>query len=176
MSIRIKKYFLRFWGVAILSFFLTLHSCKVSYKFNDASIPLEAKTCSVAYFRNDATLANPTLTQTLTEAMKDIISSQSKLSLVDKGGDLMFEGNITGYSVTPVAVQSNDQAALNRLTISVSVKYSNTFDEKKNFENTFSRYADFQSSQSLSSVESSLITEINKQLTEDIFNKAFNNW
>lgn len=148
----------------------------MSYSLNGASIPPEARTVSVAYFTNNTALAPPVLSRQFTEAMKDICATQTKLGLVNKGGDLSFEGYVSDYRVAPLAIQTNDQASVNRLTISVQVKYANKFDEKKNFDSSFSRYADFSSTQSLSSVEQSLIQLINKQLTEDIFNRAFNNW
>jgi len=152
------------------------YSCKMSYTLNGASIPIEAKTVSVQYFTNNSALAPPTFSQQFTEAMKDICGSQTKLGLVSRGGDLGFEGYVSDYKVSPLAIQPNDLAGLNRLTITVQVKYTNRFDEKKNFETSFSRYADFNSSLSLVSQEPTLIPLINKQLTEDIFNKAFSNW
>jgi hypothetical protein len=76
----------------------------------------------------------------------------------------------------PVAIQSSDQAAQNRLTITINVKYTCSFDEKKNFEQSFSRFADYPSNQNLTAVESKLIETINDQLTQDVFNKALNNW
>lgn len=146
------------------------------YSLNGASIPPEAKTVSVLYFTNNTALAPPTLSQQFTEAMKDICATQTKLGLVNKGGDLSFEGYVSDYRVSPLAIQTNDQAALSRLSVSVQVKYINKFDEKKNFETTFTRFADFNSTLSLASQEPTLIPLINKQLTEDIFNKAFSNW
>ncbi len=108
--------------------------------------------------------------------MKDIFTSQTNLGIVSTSGDLNFEGEIVNYITSPVAIQSNDQAALNRLAITVSVKFTNAKDEKQNFETTFSRYADYSSAQSLSDVQESLIEEINKQLVQDVFNKAMINW
>lgn len=105
-----------------------------------------------------------------------MVSQQTNLALVKQNGDLHFEGYISDYNVSPVAIQAGDKAGSNRLTIAVSVKYINKFDETKNFEQLFSRFADYPSTESLSSKEADLITEINRQLTEDIFNKAFNNW
>jgi hypothetical protein len=148
----------------------------VSYSLNGASIPPEAKTVSVTFFQNYAPMAPPSLSQNFTEALRTKLSSQSRLALISRDGDLAFEGSITGYSTMPVAIQSTDQAALNRLTITVNVKYTCSFDEKKNFEQSFSRFADYPSNKNLTSVESQLIQEINDQLTQDIFNKALNNW
>jgi hypothetical protein len=151
-------------------------SCKPRISLNGASIPAEAKTVSVAFFTNNASLAPPSLSQIFTEKMRDVVSQQTPLALMKQNGDLTFEGAIVDYNVAPVAIQATDKAGSNRLTIAVSVKYFNKFDETKNFEQTFSRFADYPADASLSSKESELITEINRQLTEDIFNKAFNNW
>lgn len=153
-----------------------LGSCKVKYSLSGATIPPEAKTISVAFFNNNTTLGSPTISQKFTEKLRDVVSSQTSLALMKQNGDLQFEGNIMDYNVAPVAIQSTDQAALNRLTITVNVKYINKFDATKNFEQAFSRFADFEATKAISSVENDLLTEINRQLTEDIFNKAFNNW
>ena len=155
--------------------FALFSGCKMHYGFSGATIPPEAKTVSVQYFQNDASLAPPTLSQSFTEALKDKMS-QTRLGLVSKGGDLGFEGSITGYMTAPIAIQSTDLAALNRLSITVNVKYTCSFDEKKNFEQSFTRFADYKSDQSISAVESELITQINEQLTQDIFNRALNDW
>lgn len=160
---------------ALVSFVL-FSGCKLHYGFSGATIPPEAKTVSVQYFHNQATLAPPTLSQIFTEALRERLSSQTRLGLVNKNGDLNFEGSITGYVTSPIAIQSTDLAALNRLTITVNVKYVCSFDEKKNFEQSFSRFADYNSSESLTTVEQELITQINEQLTLDIFNRALNDW
>jgi hypothetical protein len=155
-----------------------LYSCKIGYSFTGASIAPDVKTVSIKTFQNVAPLAQPTLSQTFTESLKDIFLTQTNLSLVEKGGDLHFEGKITGYSVAPVAIQGNQvsTASLNRLTITVQVKFINTKDEKQNFEQSFSRFADFDASRNLASVENELTKDINSQLSQDIFNKAVTNW
>ncbi|HVA97821.1 MAG TPA: LptE family protein [Bacteroidia bacterium] len=148
----------------------------MSYSFNGASVPADAKTISIQYFQNYAPLAGPTISQLFTEELKNYFSQQTHLSLVDKGGDLNFEGSITGFSTAPLAIKPGDQSALTRLTVTVQVKYTNKFDKTKNFDASFSRFADYTSSQNLSTVENDLVTQINQQLAEDIFNKALNNW
>lgn len=148
--------------------------CKIRYSFTGAQT--DAETVTVRYFSANAPLAKPTSGQTFTEALKDILTSQGKLNLVGAGGDLVFEGSITGYATSPVAIQSNDQAALTRLTITVNVKFTNLKDETKNFETSFSRFADYNSSQSLAAVEDQLIKDITDQLVQDIFNRALQNW
>ena len=152
---------------------LLQHGC---YSFKGIDIPAEAKTVSVQFFSNYTQLAPPTLSPTFTESLRDAFITQTRLGLVDKAADLQFEGAITAYYTSPVAIQTNDQAALNRLTISVNVKFYSKLDEKKNFEATFSRFADYASNQNLSDVEGELIKEVNRQLIDDIFNRAFNNW
>jgi hypothetical protein len=154
-----------------------LSGCKVNYSLADkGGIPSEAKSVSVNMFQNNASLAPPVLPQRFTEKLRDMLSSQTNLSLRSSSGDLHFEGFISDYTVAPVAIQSGDKAALNRLTISVQVKYSNRFNKGKDFEQTFTRFNDFPADKTLSSVENQLMDEINRQICEDIFNKAFNDW
>lgn len=155
---------------------LTLTSCKVKYSLSGATIPPEAKTISVAFFANNTTLGAPSLSQRFTEKLRDMVSSQTNLALMSQNGDLQFEGFIADYNIAPVAIQSTDQANLNRLTISVNVKYSNRFDATKNFEQAFTRFADYSSQKSIESMEPELVQEIFRQITEDVFNRAFNNW
>jgi hypothetical protein len=150
--------------------------CKMNYSFTGASIPEEVKTVSVKTFQVYAPLANANMSQTFTEALKDKFLSQTNLDLVARDGDLQFEGAITGYAISSVAIQGNETAALNRLLITVKVKFTNIKEEEYDFETNFSRYADYETSLDLSAIEEGLITEINEQLTQDIFNKAVSNW
>lgn len=146
------------------------------YSFTGASISPEVKTFSVQYFPNRASLVQPLLSQAITEKIKERFISQTSLRQVDRDGDLQFEGYISDYKASPVAIQGTQTAALNRLTISVLVKFTNTKDDKQNFETTFTRYADYDSQKSLSEEEAALIDEINRQLVDDIFNKSVSNW
>lgn len=166
----------RFYYILAFVLAFALNGCKPHFSLSGATIPVEAKTISVAFFVNNTTLGTPSISQRFTEKLRDVVSSQTNLALVKQNGDLQFEGSIADYNVAPVAIQSTDQAALNRLTITVNVKYTNRFDATKNFEQPFTRFADFTASKNISSVEGELLTEINRQLTEDIFNRAFNNW
>lgn len=155
---------------------LLLNACKVKMSMSGASIPPEAKTVSVEYFGNQSSIAGPHVAQKFTEKLRDVLQSQTNLSLVQKNGDLQFSGYIADYVVSPVAIQGSDKPAQNRLTISVFVKYVNPYDPSKSFEQTFTRYTDYDGTKNISEVESALLNEIFRQLTEDIFNKAFNNW
>lgn len=164
-------------GVKIcLLILLGFTSCKIKYSLSGASIPPEAQTISVAFFANNTTLGSPSLAQRFTEKMRDVVSSQTRLGLVSQNGDLQFEGSIADYNISPVAIQSTDLAGLNRLTITVNVKYSNKFDAGKNFEQNFTRFADYKSTENINDREAELVQEIYRQLTEDVFNRAFNNW
>lgn len=166
----LKKLFILFSAI------LALGSCKPSVSLSGATIPVEAKTVSVGFFTNNTTLGAPSLSQRFSERLKDMISQQTNLALVARNGDLQFEGYIADYAVAPVAIQENDQAKLDRLTITVKVVYINKFDATKNFDQNFTRFADFSSTESIASKEPQLVSEIYRQITEDVFNRAFNNW
>lgn len=159
----------------ILIILLSFSSCGI-YSFTGASISPEVKTISIKYFPNQAPLVQATLSQVFTDALKDKFISQTNLTLVPNDGDLNIEGEITDYSTKPIAITGDQTAALNRLTITVKVKFTNKFDETQNFETTFSRYEDYESTKNLSDVEDVLIEQINSYLIEDIFNKAVVNW
>ena len=160
---------------ALLTCCLLLSSCGI-YSFSGASIPAEAKTVSVQYFPNNAQLVNPLLSNTLTNALNDIFVNQTTLQSVAQNGDLALEGEITGYSTSPIAITGNQTAAMNRLTVTVNVRFTNKYDESKSFEQSFSQYQDYPSGQDLSSVQDGLVEEIVNNLCEDIFNKAVVNW
>jgi hypothetical protein len=115
------------------------------------------------------------LSQKFTEALKSRIRNQSSLNVVRDDADATFEGRITDYNSKPVAITGNERAEATRLTITVNVKYTNKVRPEDSFEQSFSRFSDFQGS-NLAANESRLIEDINKQLTEDIFNRAFANW
>lgn len=152
-----------------------ISSC-VSYSFTGASIPPEAKTISIQYIGNQASFVVPTLSESLTTEIKDRFSSQTSLVLVRDRGDLQIEGFITDYSTSPQAVTSDEQAALNRLTITVKIKFTNLIEPDKSYETTFSRYNEYSSSEDLNSVQDAQIEVINEMLVDDIFNKAVVNW
>lgn len=151
-------------------------SCKISYGFTGANLSPEVKTFSVYYFPNRARLVNPTLSQTFTEELKEKLQRQTSLDELADSGDLEFEGQITGYEVRPMAIQKDDQAAQNRLTITIKLKYLNSKAPDENFERSFTAFEDFDSASSLSDIEDSLVPEIIKKLTEDIFNATIANW
>ena len=163
-------------ATVIITLILISQSCG-TYSFSGASIPPEMKTVSVQFFENNSALVVPYLSQQFTEALKKRIRDQSRLSMVRIDADANFEGRITDYTIRPVAIQGNDRAGLNRMTVTVSVKYTNTLNPELNFEQPFQAFQEFSTSQRpVQMQEQELLVLINNQLTEDIFNKAFANW
>lgn len=163
--------------ITIILVFAGLSGCSVKYSFTGASIPVETKTVSIYDFPKLAPLGDPNLSNTFSEALKDKFVSLTRLQLVSEYGDLEFSGAIVDYRTQPMAIQANsDVAAQNRLTISVKVKFTNAQNPKANFDNTFTRYADYDSDLDLSIVASNLESEIFEQLIDDIYNKAVVNW
>lgn len=147
------------------------------YNFTGGSIPPEMKTVTVQFFENNAQIVVPYLSTQFTEALKDRIRNQSSLSVVRTEGHATFEGRISDYSITPTGIQGNARAGLNRLTITINVKYTNVIKTKDSFEQSFSVSREFSSaSASIQSQEPLLIRDITRQLTEDIFNRSFANW
>ncbi|MBX2979843.1 MAG: LptE family protein [Flavobacteriales bacterium] len=136
----------------------------------------QARTVSVDLFQARAPLATPQSAQLFTETLRDVLLAQSPLKLARGDGDLQYSGAIVGYDVQPVSIQANESAALNRLTLTASIIYVNTLEPKKNSEFTVSRFADYDSSRDLVTVEEQLVTEIGKQLAQDIFDRTIGNW
>ena len=151
-------------------------ACKVSYSFTGAVPMVGVKTFSVSYFPNRARLVNPNLSQSFTDGLQEKMIRQTSLNQITENGDIEFSGQITEYDVKPMNIQQGDLAALNRLTVSVKVKYVNNKFHEQDWEKSFSSFEDFESSQSLSNVEDNLVTEIVKKLTDDIFNASIANW
>ena len=150
---------------------IILTSCTISYKFNGAAIDYNTtKTISVAEFPIRAALVYPPLGPAFNEALKDIYTRQTRLSMVKTGGDLQVEGEITGYDLSPQAVTEDAYASQTRLTISVKVRYTNTKNPNLNVDQTFRAYRDFSSSQMLTQVQDELISQIVDELAELIFN------
>lgn len=151
------------------------------YSFKGATIPDDMKTISIPFFENNAAFVDPQLANTLTEALKLRIRTQSKLSITQNSTDGKFEGSITEYDIKPISFQDNTKpvAGANRLTITVMVKYTNSVkgSEKQSFNQSFSAFTDFSlAGQPLSAQQASLNKKVIDQLTENIFNRAFAQW
>jgi outer membrane lipopolysaccharide assembly protein LptE/RlpB len=162
-----------------LTAFLAILICQScgTYTFSGASIPEEMKTVSIQFFENNSALVVPYLASQFTEALKERIRNQSRLSMVRTEADANFEGRITDYSIRPVAIQGNERAGLNRITVTVNVKYTNVLKPDLNFEESFQAFQEFSlTAGPVQTQEQKLIPIINRQLTELIFNRAFANW
>jgi hypothetical protein len=152
------------------------YGCKVSYSFSGASISPSVRTFSAQYFQNRAPLVQPGLSQYITDELIDKCKTQTSLKYVTGIGDVSFEGEITDYNTRPLTVSADANAATNRFTITVKVKFVNSIDPDNSYEQTFARYEDYDSSLDLSQVETDLSKKIVEMIVEDIFNKAFVNW
>ena len=174
---RIFKHTLFLSILAAISLLATSCGYKVTYNLSGGSIPPEAKTFSVAYFPNNAPMVAPTLSNVLTEGLRDKFSRQTRLEQVEEGGDFAFDGEITNYTSTTASVSSGDYALQNRLTITVRVNFQNAVDQTLSFNaKSFSAYADYDASQLLVDVQDQLIEEIVDDLVTDIYMAAAGNW
>ncbi len=154
---------------------LSISGCKI-YRFRDVNIDPDIKTVKVNYIVNKARYKNPQLSPQLSEKLRQKINNQTSLTQV-QGDDANIEisGFVSDYSVTTSGV-SNQQAASNRLNVSVHIQYKNRLDEKKSREEVVSRNFDFSSSLSLDQAEQQLNSTIIQNMTDEIFNRIFSNW
>lgn len=138
---------------------------------------IDAETFQVNYFQNNAALVEPGLDRDFTQALQDLIQNQTNLSLVNSGGDLTYEGEITEYRISPTTATSDNRAAQNRLTVSVNVRFFHKNDEEQNFEERFSFFYDFAgNAQLIGSDRETAWAEIFERLTQDIINRSLANW
>lgn len=178
MIIRGHRSILALTGIVLSLIFaaLVVHSCGI-YSFTGTSIQPDVKTVTINYFEYKALKVNPTLSNSLTESLKDKFHKMTRLEQVDMDGDLEITGSVTGYDVRAMAVTANEVAAQNRLTVTVRIDFANRKYPEDDFQNkSFSAYADYDSTQSLDAVESTLCDEIIEKLCEDIFNATVANW
>ncbi|MFP4845343.1 LptE family protein [Winogradskyella sp. PE311] len=161
--------------IIFLSLNVTLVSCGI-YSFTGADTG-NAKTFQVNFFQNNAELVEPGLDIDFTNSLQDLIQNQTNLNLVNTGGDLLFEGEITEYRIAPMTATAQNTAAQNRLTIGVNVRYFNTLDEEKDFERRFSFFFDYDANAQLTGgTKDEAFQVIFERLTQDIFNASLANW
>lgn len=156
-------------------FLLCLAGCGI-YSFSGTSIAPDVKSISVYTIENRAMKVNPSLSNTLTNALQDKYRRLTNLEMLPEEGDLEVSGIITNYDVTPTAVTSDEVASQNRLTITVRITYKNNRHEEENFEKSFAAFQDYDSNNSLDAVENGLCEDIVEILVEDIFNATVANW
>ena len=161
--------------LAILLFSLGLTSCGI-YSFTGTSIQADVKTITIPYVEYKALRVNPSLSNLLTEALQDKFRKLTRLEQVEMDGDLELVCEVTGYDVKATAVTANEQAAQNRLTVSVKVQFTNKKYPEDDVDKSFSAYEDFDATQSLDAVEAGLCDTIVEKLVEDIFNATVAQW
>ena len=171
VNLPVNRFFLFIFIIGVT----VLNGCKVSYSFSGASISPQVKTVSIQYFQNRAPLVQPGLSQYITDALIDKCKAQTNLGFINGIGDVNFEGEISDYNTRPLTVAADARAAMNRFTITVKVKFTNAVEPELSFEQTFSRYEDYDSNIDLSQVEKELSDKIIEMIVEDIFNQAFVN-
>lgn len=161
--------------ISLLILVISVYSCSV-YNFTGAK-PIDAKTFQVNYFQNNAELIEPGIERRFTLELQEIIQNQTNLNLTNSNGDLLYEGEIVEYRITPMQATAAQTAAESRLTISVNVRFSNKNKEVDNFEKRFSFYRDYEgSSLPTGSVLNDYIDEIFERITQDIFNESLTKW
>ena len=155
-----------------------LVGCSINYSFNGGKVPSGAETIQIDYFpvSSKAPLASGLSSQAFTEALRDVFLAQTKLDMVSDKGDLVFQGEIVTYNITPINISSSSETAdQNRLTMGVQVNYYLGGDSLI-FDRQFKMFADYDSNKEFTSIEEDLLAEINDQLTQDIFNASLGDW
>ncbi|WP_177729982.1 MULTISPECIES: LptE family protein [Flavobacterium] len=162
--------------IITLSLVLILSSCSV-YNFTGTG-KIDAKTFQVNYFQNNAALVEPGIERTFTLELQKIIQNQTNLSLTNTGGDLIYEGEITDYRITPMGSTADQRASQNRLSITVNVRFTNKNKADDDFENKkFSFYYDYPADTQLIGAKlSEALTVIFERITQDIFNQSLAKW
>ena len=164
---------IKLFTISIIAVAIT--ACTASYSFTGTSVG-EAKTISIETINNRAALTPPGYEQNFTEGLKELFLRQTSLDLVKANGDLQLSGNITRYHSGPIATTGNETTSQNRLTVVVQIKFINRLDPSQNFDKSFTRFEDYSSSQSLSSVQDDLFASITDQLAQDIIQASIGNW
>jgi hypothetical protein len=161
---------------SILALAALVVSCGI-YSFTGTSIQPDVNTITIPYVEYKALRVNPSLSGEMTEALQEKFRKLTRLEQVDMDGDLELVCEITGYDVKAVAVTADEQAAQNRLTVTVKIDFSNKkYPEDDVTNKTFSAYEDFDSTLSLDAVEGDLCVTIIEKLVEDIFNATVAQW
>ncbi|MCU0349486.1 MAG: LPS assembly lipoprotein LptE [Flavobacterium sp.] len=161
--------------IIIFAFLFTVSSCKY-YNFTGTG-KIDAETFQVNFFQNNAPLIEPGIELRFTRDLQDIIQNQTNLNLVPQGGDLLYEGEIVDYRISPMTATANQRAAQNRLTITVLVRFTNNRKEDDNFEKRFSFFHDYPANEQMSGSRlTTALDEIFERITQDIFNESLAKW
>ena len=152
-------------------------SCKVSYKFNQSSIDYtKTKTITIVDFPIRSSYVWGPMQTIFNNELKDQFANHTKLSLVKRNGDLKIEGEITQYSQRNKSVSSEGYSAQTELSMTVNVRFTNNINHKEDFERQFTSTTSYETTQSLASVQEELVTQMVKDITDQIFNATVANW
>lgn len=152
-------------------------ACKVSYSFNGSSINYDVtKTISFDKFPIRSAYVWAPMESMFYNAMTEAYSQKTKLKVQKKNGDLQLAGEITEYSQTNKSVSADGYSAQTQLKVTVNVRFVNTKNHEQDFERTFSSTADYDSKLQLSAVQDELVTQIFKDIVDQIFNATVANW
>lgn len=161
----------------LLPLLLLVVGCKVSYKFTGASIDYSVvRTISMETFQNRAAYQWGPMATMLNERLSDVFVQQTKLTQVQRGGDLQLAGEITAYDQVNKSISSDGYSAMVQLKMTVKVRFTNNKNHKEDFERSFSATRDFDSSQQLDTVQEELVTQMINEIVDAIFNAAVANW
>ncbi len=161
--------------LTVLALVFMVNGCGI-YNFTGAK-PIDADTFQVNYFQNNADIVEPGVELTFTRRLQELIQNQTNLSLTDSGADLVYEGEITQFRVTPMTATADQRAAQNRLSITVNVRFTNKRKEEDDFEKPFSFFYDYPANDLLSGqILNNALDEIFERITQDIFNESLAKW
>ena len=161
----------------IITYLIILQSCSVKYSLTGASISPETTSFQVNYFQNNAPLIEPGIERDFTNKLIDLLINQTSLELVKSNGDLVYEGEIVEYRISPTTATSDNRAAQNRLTVGVNVRFYDLKDPDADFEKRFSFYYDYPASaQLIGSQKDTAMEEIFERITQDVFNASLAKW
>lgn len=135
-----------------------------------------AESFQVNFFRNEAPIVEPGMDYDFTNALQDLIVNQTNLQLVNRNADLIYEGEIVDYRVSPMSATADQTAAQNRLTIGVNVRFFNADNPEEDFERKFSFFYDYPATAQLVTVRQAAQDVIFERITQDIFNETLANW
>ena len=162
--------------ILLLAAVPVLSSCRVSYSFSGTSIQPDVNTITINYIEYRALRVNPSLSNELTEAIRNQFRRMTRLEQVDRDGDMEISGEVTGYEVSAAAVTADEVAARNKLTVTVKISFTDKKHPEEDFDKSFSAYAEYDSTNTLDAVEGTLCAEIIDKLVEDIFNASVAQW
>lgn len=154
-----------------------MSGCSISYKFNGANINYQTThSISISDFPNNAPMVNPTLSNALSEGIRDIYQRQTRLQVLSKGGDLELEGEIVGYDITQGAISADSYASESKLTIRVTVHFTNNIYPEESFDKTYSVFRTFDASRLLTDVQDELCNAMITEIAENIYNDTVAKW